>query len=71
MIVPTGTTEWAISRDRTNRRMYVRTYESLEIEMVDLRKIDFSKPGMRTIDLATTFAPKDITANSKPLAAGR
>ncbi len=70
-IVPTDTTEWTISHDRTNLRMYVRTYESLEIEMVDLRQIDFSKPGMRTIDLASTFAPKDITANSKPLAAGQ
>jgi choloylglycine hydrolase len=69
-IVPTDTTEWTISHDRTNRRMYVRTYGSLEIEMVDLVKIDFSKPGMRTIDLDTTFAPKDITAESKPLAAG-
>jgi|688.fasta_scaffold79236_5 choloylglycine hydrolase len=70
-IVSTDTTEWTISHDRTNRRMYVRTYEGLEIEMVDLAKLDFSKPGMRTIDLSTTFAPKDITANEKPLAKGK
>ncbi|MGA0174114.1 MAG: linear amide C-N hydrolase [Phycisphaerales bacterium] len=68
---PTDTTEWTICHDRTNRRMYVRTYESLEIELVDLAKIDFSKPGMRTIDLSTTFAPRDISENAKPAANGK
>lgn len=68
-IVPTDTTEWTISHDRTNLRTYVRTYGSLVIEMIDLKRIDFATPGMRTIDLQNTFAPRDITANTKPLAA--
>jgi choloylglycine hydrolase len=68
---PADTTEWTICHDRTNRRMYVRTYESLEIELVDLAKIDFSKPGLRTIDLSTTFAPRDISENAKPAANGK
>ena len=45
----------------------MRTYGSLEIQMVDLRKIDFAKPGLRTIGLANEFAPEDITARAIPL----
>jgi penicillin V acylase-like amidase (Ntn superfamily) len=65
--VNTDTTEWVVAHDRTNLRTYVRTYGGLEIQMVDLKKIDFAQPGLRTIDLRNDFAPEDITARAVPL----
>ena len=70
-IVNTDTTEWVVAHDRTNLKTYVRTYGGLEVQMVDLKKIDFAKPGLRTIDLKTDFAPTDITGNAVPLATGK
>lgn len=66
-VVNTDTTEWVVAHDRTNLRTYVRTYGGLEIQMVDLKKIDFAQPGLRTIDLRNDFAPEDITARAVPL----
>ncbi|MFM8363610.1 MAG: linear amide C-N hydrolase [Verrucomicrobiota bacterium] len=68
-LVNTDTTEWVISHDRTNLKTYIRTYNGLEIQMVDLKKIDFAQPGLRTIDVQNDFAPEDITSQAKPLAA--
>jgi penicillin V acylase-like amidase (Ntn superfamily) len=65
--VNTDTTERVVAHDRTNQRTYVRTYGGHEFQMIDLRKIDFAKPGLRTIDLANDFAPEDITARAVPL----
>lgn len=67
-LVNTDTTEWTIAHDRTNLKSYIRTYGGLAIQMVDLKKIDFSQPGLRTIDLQNDFEPEDITSQSKPLA---
>jgi penicillin V acylase-like amidase (Ntn superfamily) len=68
-LVNTDTTEWAVSHDRTNLKTYIRTYGGLEIQMVDLKAIDFTQPGARVIDLQNDFAPEDITAKAQPLAA--
>jgi len=68
-VVDTDTTEWVVAHDRTNLRTYVRTYGGLEVQMVDLKRIDFAKPGLRTIDLKVDFAPEDISARSAPLPA--
>jgi choloylglycine hydrolase len=68
-VVDTDTTEWTVAHDRTNLRTYARTYGGLEVQMVDLKKIDFAKPGLRTIDLKVDFVPEDITARAVPLAA--
>jgi choloylglycine hydrolase len=65
-VVSTDTTEWVVAHDRTNRRTYVRTYGGLEVQAVDLAKIDFAAPGARVIDLKTDFAPRDVTAEAKP-----
>ena len=62
----TDTTEWVVAHDRTNRRTYVRTYGGLEVQVVDLAKVDFAAPGARVIDLKTDFAPRDVTAEAKP-----
>lgn len=61
------TTEWVVAHDRTNLKTYVRTYQGLTIQMVDLKKLDFNKPGLREIPLDNTFAPTDITGNAAAL----
>ena len=63
------TTEWVVAHDRTNMKTYVRTYGGLTIQMVDLKKIDFGRPGVRQIMLDSTFAPVDITGTATELAA--
>ena len=68
-LVNTDTTEWAVSHDRTNLKTYIRTYGGLNIQMVDLKAIDFDQPGMRVITLQSDFAPEDITSKAQPLAA--
>ena len=68
-LVNTDTTEWAVAHDRTNLKTYVRTYNGLEIQMIDLKKANFDEPGLRTIELQNDFAPEDITPNAKPLQA--
>lgn len=68
-LVNTDTTEWAVAHDRKNLKTYVRTYNGLEIQMVDLKNVGFDKPGLRTIDLQYDFAPEDITSKAQPLAA--
>jgi choloylglycine hydrolase len=70
-LVNTDTTEWTVAHDRTNLKTYVRTYNGLEIQMVDLKKLNFDEPGLRTIDLQNDFAPEDITGQAKPLAAAK
>jgi choloylglycine hydrolase len=67
-LVNTDTTEWTVAHDRTNLKTYVRTYNGLKIQMVDLKAIDFGQAGARVIDLQNDFAPEDITAQAKPLA---
>jgi choloylglycine hydrolase len=68
-IVNTDTTEWTLAHDRTNLRTYLRTYESLAIEMIDLKTIDFSQPGLRQVELDKKFDPADLSTTAKPLGA--
>jgi choloylglycine hydrolase len=68
-LVNTDTTEWVVAHDRTNLKSYVRTYGGLEIQVVDLNKVGFDKPGVRVIALQNDFAPEDITSKAVPLAA--
>ena len=70
-LVNTDTTEWVVAHDRTNLKTYVRTYNGLEIQMIDLKKAGLDQPGLRTIDLQYDFVPEDITSKAKPLAAGQ
>jgi choloylglycine hydrolase len=67
-LVNTDTTEWTVAHDRTNLKTYVRTYNGLEIQVIDLKKANFDEAGLRTIDLKNDFAPEDVTAKAKPLA---
>jgi penicillin V acylase-like amidase (Ntn superfamily) len=70
-LVNTDTTEWVVSHDRTNLKTYIRTYNGLQIQVIDLKKAGFDQPGLRTIDLQNDFAPQDITGSGKPLAVGK
>lgn len=67
-LVNTDTTEWVVAHDRTNLKTYIRTYNGLEIQMIDLKAAGFDQPGLRTIALQNDFAPEDITTQAKPLA---
>ena len=55
------TTDWVVVHDRTNLKTYFRTYESLSIQMVDFKKIDFSRPGLREISLNREFIVEDVS----------
>jgi len=68
-LVNTDTTEWTVAHDRTNLKTYIRTYNGLEIQMIDLKAAGFDQPGLRTITLQNDFTPEDITTQAKPLAA--
>lgn len=70
-LVNTDTTEWTVAHDRTNLKTYVRTYNGLEIQVVDLKAIDFGQSGMRVIALQNDFAPEDITLKAQPLVAAK
>ena len=60
-----------MAHDRTNLKTYIRTYNGLEIQMVDLKAIYFDQPGMRVIALQNDFTPEDITLKAQPLAAAK
>lgn len=60
-------TEWSIVHDRTSLKSYFRSYESLQIQMVDLKKLPFERPGFSMIELKRRFEVKDESSNLKPL----
>lgn len=66
-LVNTDTTEWVVAHDRTNLKTYVRTYGGLDIQVVDLKALDFSRPGLRVIAIQNDFLPEDITKKAEPL----
>jgi hypothetical protein len=35
--------------------------------MIDLKKIDFSQPGLRQVELDKQFDPVDLSTTAKPL----
>ncbi len=62
-------TQWTLAHDRTNLRTYVRTFESLSIQLIDLKQLDFAAPGLRQIALDKRFAPADLSGTAQPLQA--
>jgi choloylglycine hydrolase len=60
-------TEWVVVHDRTNLKTYFRTYGSLQIQMIDMKKIDFSKAGLRKVVMNRAFIADDVTTHSQPL----
>ncbi len=45
-----------------------RTYNGLQIQMIDLKKANFDQAVLRTIELPNDFEPEDITDDAEPLA---
>lgn len=68
-LVNTDTTEWVVAHDRTNLKTYIRTYNGLQVQLIDLKKVNFDEAGLRAIDLQNDFTPEDITSQAKNLAA--
>lgn len=60
-------TEWVIVNDQQNRKTYVRSYESLQIQMVDLKKVPLDRAGFQTIPLKKQLEVVDDSLNLKPL----
>ena len=63
----TETTEWVIVHDKTNLKTYFRGYKSLRIQMIDLKKIDFTQPGFKYVPIMQEFSIDDVTPQIKPL----
>lgn len=61
------TTQWVIAHDKSNLQVYFRDYGSLQIQMVDLKKIDLSKGGFRIVPMRKTFEAIDDTSQIQPL----
>jgi choloylglycine hydrolase len=49
-----GATQITTASDLTNRVLYFHTVANREVRMIDLKKIDFSRPGQRIIDSGAT-----------------
>ena len=49
-----GATQITTASDLTNRVLYFHTVENREVRMIDLKKIDFSRPGQRIIEAGAT-----------------
>lgn len=71
MVQKSDATQWVIVHDRTNCKTYVRNYDSLEVQMVDLKKIDFLEPSLRKIGLRKDFAFREMTSQAQPLFDGQ
>ena len=60
-------TQWTVVHDRKNLKTYFRSYDSLHIQMVDMKKIDLSEPGFKEIKMQDRFVVDDVTAKVQPL----
>lgn len=61
------TTQWIVVHDRTNFKTYFRGYDSLQIQMVDFRKLNFTQPGFQQIDIQSDFIAEDVTNKVKDM----
>jgi len=59
-------TQWVTMRDQTNKVFYFRTYDNLTLRKVDLKATDFSKPGIKIINMfAGQQTIVDVTGTAK------
>jgi penicillin V acylase-like amidase (Ntn superfamily) len=61
------TTQWTIVHDMTRLKTYFRGYQSLQVQSVDLTKMDFTRAGLRQIALSQLFSVSDDTEKAVPL----
>ncbi len=50
-IVASETTQWSSYRDLTNRIFYFRTYDNFNMRKIDLKRLDFTGPKVRQIEI--------------------
>ena len=67
LLKDTEYTQWTVVHDRTNLKTYFRSYDSLQVQMVDLAKIDFTQPNFMQIDMQQDFIIDDVTKKTHPL----
>lgn len=60
-------TQWIVVHDQTNKKTYFRSYESLAIQRVDLKMVDFTEGGLRQISMRKELFFEDVTENSRSL----
>lgn len=54
-------TQWSTIGDIDNRRYYFSTYDYQPLRMVDLKSINFDKPGVVTIKIDQKYQPEKIS----------
>ena len=65
-VVASETTQFATFRDLTNKILYFRTYENIDLRKVDLKKLDFGGDKVKFIVMdGDTQLVKDITDTAK------
>ncbi|MGO9117850.1 MAG: linear amide C-N hydrolase, partial [Desulfomonilaceae bacterium] len=65
-VVGKETTQWASSRDLTNKIFYFETYENPDLRKVELKKLEFGGNKVRFIDMyADSQSVKDVTDTAK------
>ena len=60
-------TQWTVVHDRTNLKTYFRSYDSMQVQLVDLTKVDFMQPGFKQIDMQQNFIVDDVTDKTRAL----
>lgn len=58
------TTQWVVVHDRTNLQTFFRSYESMQVQRIDLKSIDFAQPGLRQIPMQREFLPQEVKVPS-------
>jgi choloylglycine hydrolase len=65
-VVSEGITQFASFRDLTNKVLYFRTYENMDLRKVDLKKLDLTGDKVKFIDMyAEPQSVKDVTGTAK------
>ena len=64
-IKPGDYTQWIVIKDLTNQVVYFRSYQGLNLKAINLKKLDFSTPSVKTIPINTGKDYIDITATLK------
>lgn len=60
---PGDFTQWILIKDLTNQVVYFRSYQGLNLKAINLKKLDFNTPNVKTIPIDTGKDYIDITAS--------
>jgi len=56
-------TQWVVVKDQKNKVFYFRTYKDLCLKMIDLKKLDFDKGSMKSLNINVATGYVDMTAS--------